>query len=231
MNFLKRVIKKIVDIIFLTKKFDDRGERVDIYYKNKIDFDKFDIYQKSHYRRYEFAAQIISTNNYIGDFACGTGYGSILLSKHSKKVLGIDISHKVIHEIQKRYKNINKVSFHQQNLLHLDYKSEFDKIVSFETIEHFKEEDIEKLLGIFNTALKPNGKLIFSTPYLQEKSEAAINLGHHLTFYIDEQKLEAWLNDAGFSVEYYKYQNYQTHEIKDQQDVKDFIICVANKIA
>ncbi|WP_131535914.1 class I SAM-dependent methyltransferase [Pedobacter nototheniae] len=231
MRFLKRVIKKIIKILFPTKKFDDRGERVDIYYKDKIGFDKFDIYQKSHYRRYEFAAQIISANNYVGDFACGTGYGSILLSKQSKKVLGVDISHKVIAEIQKRYKNFNTVSFHQQNLLHLDYNSEFDTIVSFETIEHFKEEDIERLFGVFNKALKTNGKLIFSTPYLQEKSEVAISLGHHLTFYIDEQKLEAWLRGAGFLVEYYRYQNYQTHEIKDHQETKDFIICVASKIA
>ena len=42
---------------------------------------------------------------------------------------------------------------------------------------------------------------------MQEKSEDALKLGFHLTFYIDEQKITEWLSKAGFRVETIKYQN------------------------
>jgi len=210
--------------------FDTTGERVDIKYSDEVDFETLDMFQKSHYKRYEFALERINKNDVCGDLACGTGYGSAMLAKKAWQVIGVDLNKKVIQAISKRYKKIKNVQFSNKNLLDLSLDNVFDAIISFETIEHFTEQDIVKLLGIYNKSLKQNGRLIISTPYKQERDEAALKLGHHLTFYIDEQMITGWLTNAGFEVEFFNYQNYATHTISTALINKDFVIGVAKKI-
>lgn len=238
MSVLTKVYRKIKEILGTSvKPYDfnksnplgDKGERVDIELKGKIIFDKLDIYQKNHWKRYEFAETFINDTDVIGDFACGTGYGSILLAEKAKEVCGADINAHVINKIKERYTHIRNVNFIEADLLNLSYDKYFDTIVSFETVEHFKEADIEKLLLVFKKALKPGGKIIFSTPYMQEDSEAATKAGFHQTYYIDEEKISSWLKQAGFSIESFNYQNYDTHIIEGILQKKEFIIGVANK--
>lgn len=205
------------------------GERVDIELNKNVDFEKLDIYQKNHWRRYEFAKEIIEPNDICGDFACGTGYGSIMLSDKASAVTGADLNAEVIAAIKERYKYCNTVNFLNENLLNLDIVNHFDSIISFETLEHFDEVNIARLLAIFSAALKPTGRLIFSTPYLQEQSEEAMKMGFHLTFYINEEKIKNWLYEAGMQLEVIKYQNYDTHIISYEPGKKEFIICVARK--
>tara|TARA_R110002126_G_scaffold81030_1_gene200055 strand:- start:23 stop:766 length:744 start_codon:yes stop_codon:yes gene_type:complete len=241
--FLKKILKII--ILFFKKRLGKDiesynfnksnplggdGERVDIQLHMAFNFDKLDMYQKSHFKRYEFAENIITEGSVCGDFACGTGYGSVLISDKASKVIGADIDEEVITAIKERYKEKTNITFLNENLLNLKFDELFDTIISFETIEHFAEEDIKLLLKIFAKFLKENGQLIFSTPYKQERSEGAIKLGFHLTFYIDENKINEWLNEAGFKTESIKYQNYDTHNIQNDLEKKDFIICVARKI-
>ena len=206
---------------------DGGGERVDIFYGENIVFDCLDMYQKNHYRRYEFAKSVISPGKVIGDFACGTGYGTIMLSKNAGHVIGADINKDVVEQITRRYADVKNTEFVCSNLLNLTYESRFDYIVSFETVEHLEEADIPKLFAVFARALKPDGVLIFSTPYQQAKSPEAVNMGFHQTFDIDEVKIESWLSKNGLVPECFKYQNYKTHDIKGQLSQKDFVICVA----
>jgi 2-polyprenyl-3-methyl-5-hydroxy-6-metoxy-1,4-benzoquinol methylase len=243
MSFLKRAYRKAKRILSgnqdspaaydfnKANPLGGNGERVDIQLNKGADFERMDMYQKSHWKRYEYAREIVNAGEICGDFACGTGYGSILISDKAKSVIGADLNSVVIAEITERYKENRNTRFLNENLLNLSFEDHFDTIVSFETMEHFAEHDIVTLLKIFNKALKQNGRLIFSTPYLQEKSEEAIKMGFHLTFYIDMAKIGNWLNDTGFRVESIKYQNYDTHFLRDDLEKKDFIICVARKIS
>lgn len=229
---IKKIINKFFYIIKRIKDWlslSDKGERVDIDYNRNQSLDSFDIYQKNHLKRYEFVKTMLSENDIVGDFACGTGYGTQILSEKSAKVIGVDISEKVIKAVKKRYAKNVKTEFVASNILDLTYKNYFDRIVSFETVEHLDEADIPRVFQVFFDALKNNGKLVFSVPYMQEKSEAAIKMGFHKTFYIDERKIEEWLRQAGFKVNYYKYQNYETHLVEDRLEKKDFIICEASK--
>lgn len=219
---IKAVLNELVSL-------SDGGERVDIIFSDSLDYDKLDMYQKSHLRRYEYALNCVNDNDVIGDFACGTGYGSIMLSKKALKVVSVDINKKVIESIKKRYRGEKNIDFVAASLLDLDYVDTFDDIVSFETIEHLEENDIIKVLAKYNDALRPGGKLIFSVPYIQERSENAIRMGFHLTFYIDEAKIEEWLAKTGFTDISYKYQNYEDHLVCDDAAKKDFIICMAVK--
>jgi 2-polyprenyl-3-methyl-5-hydroxy-6-metoxy-1,4-benzoquinol methylase len=226
-KLLSRIIKKILFVF--TNNLEGKGERVEIDFNKPIDFNNLNMYQKSHYKRYEFALDNIFPNSITGDFACGTGYGSIMLSKNSEKVIGIDLNDEVINKIKKRYSKNIKVEFLQDNLLNLNYDSYFNNIISFETVEHLREDDIEKLFKLYNKSLKTGGKLIFSTPYLQEMSENALKMGFHLTFLIDEIKIKKWLENTGFDLVSLNYQNYDSHFVKDDLSNKDFIICIAIK--
>lgn len=235
-SFLKKKIKKIFsskEEIYdfnISNPLGGGGERVDIQLQKIFNYEKLDMYQKNHFKRYEFAKEIVAFGDICGDFACGTGYGSVLVSDKVSKVIGADLDKEVIASIKERYKNKSNVSFLNENLLNLKFENLFDTIISFETLEHFKEEDIILLLNIFAKSLKEKGKLVFSTPYIQDKSEDAIKLGFHLTFYIDENRINGWLKDTGFKIQNVYYQNYDTHVIQKDLEKKDFIICVAQKI-
>jgi 2-polyprenyl-3-methyl-5-hydroxy-6-metoxy-1,4-benzoquinol methylase len=232
---LKKIKRKIKKLINNISKFDKNnqlgsgGERVDIIYKKKLDYSKMDMYQKNHYRRYKFALSQIYDGDICGDFACGTGYGCAMLSKKAAYVIGADINGIVIEKIRERYKKEKNIEFLALNLLDIKYECKFDRIISFETIEHFKEEDIITLFRIFCKALKPDGTIIFSTPFMQERSEAAINMGFHKTFYIDQDKIKKWLAQTDLILKGIRFQNYETHLVRESLDKKDFIICTASQ--
>lgn len=205
---------------------ENDGERMDINYYNLI-YDNFDLYQKSHYKRYEMAKSLLNDDFVVGDMACGSGYGSLILSNNCSEVHGVDIDNTTITEINKRYENETKVKFYNQNLLDIDFENKFDVIVSFESVEHFEENDITKLMSNFHKALKDGGILIFSTPYNQERCEASMKW--HKTFNITEEKIPKLLGEY-FQVEEYWYQDYETHDLKKEIIKKDFIICKVKKI-
>ena len=233
-NFLSlirfRIIQKAAQLL-RNPDLSGNGERIDLDLRgNLVDYDTFDIYQKSHFKRYEFACSSLVPHMVVGDFACGTGYGTVMLARKCRKVIGADIDTKVVKRVMGRYRTIPNVEFVVCNLLDLPYESLFDVIISFETIEHFSQESISPLFDIFRRALKTGGRLIFSTPYMQEPSAAAMRMGFHLTYRINEGTVNDWANSAGFEIEMYKYQNYQTHAIQSQLEHKDFIICTARKI-
>ena len=81
---------------------ENNGERMDINFY-KMDYNSFDMYQKSHYKRYEFVSTLIDKDDVVGDMACGSGYGSIMLSKKCKQVFGYDIDKTTVNEIKNRY--------------------------------------------------------------------------------------------------------------------------------
>ena len=132
-----------------------------------------------------------------------------------------------IEEVKKRYGNQNKVSFYNKNLLDIDFENKFDLIVSFETVEHFEEEEIDRLMGNFYRALKPNGSLLFSTPYNQEKIPASMKW--HKTFYIVEEKINDLIKNH-FKIEKTWYQDYHSHTPNEEGLIKHFIVCKATKL-
>jgi 2-polyprenyl-3-methyl-5-hydroxy-6-metoxy-1,4-benzoquinol methylase len=236
-KYIKNILKSVAPkpAIKMYKRFfrpfriNGDGERVHIDYRTPLAFEDMDMYQKSHIRRYEFAQKYVQNGMTCGDFACGTGYGTVMLAKNATKAIGADVDDRVIKEIQRRYSDKKNISFVNKNLLNLSYKNIFDVLVSFETIEHLKEKDIPKLFQIFHSAVKPMGTFIFSTPYIQIPTKEAVEQGFHLTFNINEEKINQWLTNAGFEKGQFFYQNYQTHDISKEIIPKDFIIGIAQK--
>ncbi len=111
-----------------------------------------------HLVRYKFVTGFLKPTDEVMDIACGTGYGTRMLSDYCKHVIGVDISQDQVDYARKNYGG----SFYQGNILNIH--KQFDIIVSFETIEHMSKE--EGLLAVENLkkCLKPGGILFMSTP-------------------------------------------------------------------
>ncbi len=115
-----------------------------------------------HWHRYAFAS-FLSQGKRVLDAACGEGYGSAVLARNAASVIGIDIDQVTIDHANSRYQASN-LHFECRDVIVLDDFSDasFDLIVSFETLEHLREQ--EKLLAGFHRLLNDNGLLLISTP-------------------------------------------------------------------
>ena len=115
-----------------------------------------------HLHRYAFASQYVK-NKKVLDLASGEGYGTSILSKNARCVVGIDMDHEAVVHASDTYKKEN-ITFIRGSILNIPIKSSkiFDVIVCFEAIEHVSEHDI--LLQEITRLLKDDGILIISTP-------------------------------------------------------------------
>ena len=133
---------------------------------------KTNIY-KEHFSRYNFAAQYVK-NKKILDIACGVGYGcKILVDGGASFVIGGDISDESINYANNHYKS-EKNEFIKQNLEKLDFEDKaFDCVISFETLEHIKEQ--KKVISELSRIIKPGGILIISTPNKDSRTSVEDN--------------------------------------------------------
>lgn len=116
-----------------------------------------------HVYRYEHVIKNAKKGIVVLDLACGTGYGSSMLSEiQENRIIGGDISDEALKIAESKYKKHN-LSFQKLDGTALHFTDNyFDVITSFETIEHLSEYN--KLVSEFHRVLKPGGKLFLSTP-------------------------------------------------------------------
>ena len=115
-----------------------------------------------HMHRYAMSAAWCKGKRVL-DAACGEGYGSALLASSASSVEGVDISDQAVSHAQKRYGGLKNLRFRVADCTSLPFDDdEFDRVVSFETLEHLESQ--EQLLSEFRRVLKPKGFLILSSP-------------------------------------------------------------------
>jgi len=139
-----------------------------------------------HYHRYALAAHWCANSRTL-DAACGEGYGSALLAQAGATVEGVDVSEQAIGHAKRRYGHLPGLGFQVADCSHLPYADdEFDRVVSFETLEHLAEQD--QLLAEFRRVLKPGGFLVLSSPDKAVYSDAQDNANefHVKELYRDE---------------------------------------------
>ena len=113
-------------------------------------------------QRYEFAQKYCHCKGVL-DAACGCGYGSNILSKEAKSVLGIDYSQEAIDYAQEVWAAKN-ITFKQVEInSDLTTLGKFDVVVSLETVEHLDAPIIETCQK-FHKILRPGGLLVLSHP-------------------------------------------------------------------
>ena len=142
-----------------------------------------------HVHRYNEALLYIGPGDTVLDIACGTGFGTaIIADKTSGKVIGGDIAAEAIEECRKTWHK-SGMEFRVLDGTNLDFPDNyFDKVVSFETIEHTGQ--YRKMVAEFARVLKPGGQLILSTPNREVSSPSGIivNPFHIQEFSYDELK-------------------------------------------
>jgi len=159
--------------------------------------------EDNHLERYKFAARFVNGMNVL-DIACGSGYGSKLLSASGAiKVTGVDIFKDVIEHAKSTYRGGN-LFYETGDICEYKSASLFDVIVSFETIEHV-EDHREALLNMFSQ-LKRGGTLIISTPNrLITSPGKSFNGKPKNRFHVREFTADEFctaLKDAGFQVDH-----------------------------
>jgi len=146
--------------------------------------------EAEHVRRYEWARRAMREGVVI-DAACGTGYGTALLSHGSARAVGVDIHAPAVAFARKNYSTVVIEARVEQ--LPLRTRSA-DSFVSFETIEHL--DDPASLLTEVARVLRPGGLFLVSTPNA--------NVSHGTNPYhvheLDLTELEKLLDRAGFEL-------------------------------
>ena len=123
-----------------------------------------------HLNRYHSIVPFVEGKNVL-DAACGTGYGSEILSRHASSVIGIDIDKESI-EYAKEFYSAKNIEYLAGDVEKIPLDSvKIDVAVSFETLEHLSEKKQEKFLRELKRVLKNDGLLIISTPDKQHYSD------------------------------------------------------------
>ena len=106
----------------------------------------------------------INKNDSVLDAGCGEGYVSYFLSKKAK-VIGLDISTKLIKENKKlAHKKLSFIAL-DLNKLSKKFKSRFNKIVCLEVLEH--AENLDNIIHNFSKVLKKEGALLATIPVFE----------------------------------------------------------------
>lgn len=141
-----------------------------------------------HLHRYALACEYVSGRTVL-DIASGEGYGSRLLAKSAKKVVGVDLSEEAISHAKAKYANQENLDFLVGSCTNIPAADGFfDVVVSFETIEHITEHD--KMLDEIKRVLKPGGILIISSPNKKTYTDdvQSKNVYHVHELYLSEFK-------------------------------------------
>lgn len=137
---------------------------------------------QKHIARYNLALEHVADKNVL-DIACGSGYGTQLMSRVANHVTGVDISKYAIQHAIDNYSNEN-VDYEISDLLTYNPKSKFDVIVSFETLEHL--HDTEQAQKHLMSLLNPGGFIIYSLPLNETPGQNE----HHKHIFNVEQALD-----------------------------------------
>lgn len=128
-----------------------------------------------HLHRYAFASELIYDFDVL-DIASGEGYGSYLLSRRARSVIGVDICQSAVMHANKKYGNC-KFLVGSCTAIPLE-NSSVDVVTSFETLEHIEEHEI--FFEEIKRVLRPQGFLILSTP---EKINYTVIQNHYNYFH------------------------------------------------
>ena len=107
-------------------------------------------------------ASTFAKDKTVLDFACNTGYGTEILSKTAKRVVGVDVSKKAISTARKQYSHPG-IDFQLIDGKQLPFSdNDFDIVTNFQIIEHIVDYNV--YLNELKRVLSPLGAAIFTTP-------------------------------------------------------------------
>lgn len=134
-----------------------------------------------HLHRYAWCAPLARGLDVL-DIACGEGYGSAMLAKMARSVMGVDISEEAVAHARGEYADVANLQFLTGDAAEIPLAdASVDAVISFETIEHHARQ--REMLSEIHRILRPGGFLVMSSPNRVVYSELA---GHHNGFHVKE---------------------------------------------
>lgn len=150
--------------------------------------------------RYHLIAEMIPAGLRILDIACGSGFGSALLSKNAAFVLGVDYLETYIRTAQERYPETDRLRFivgDGENFLYQNREEQFDMVISLHTLEHVPND--KAMMATLYRNLRRGGQLIVEVP-LQAQRPLGVPINpYHLREYTQEQLIRL-VEESGFQI-------------------------------
>lgn len=178
---------------------EDTGERV-----IPKEMDPMNNMLLEHIARYTFSTPYVKGR--VLDIACGSGYGSLKVAKDRKKhmdeIMGVDISEDALQYAVHNYYH-PLLTFKQGDAMDSSLPQEigqFDTILSFETIEHVKDDRL--FMKRMYDLLKPGGTLVLSTPFGKGRDYPCGSPFHY--FQLTPEEFEALFDDFSEKEIYYQ---------------------------
>lgn len=132
--------------------------------------------KERHITRYNTAIMLVG---FAGgrwlDAACGTGYGTWLMTEYADDVVGVDIDPDAIHHARQHYSKISRngkvIRFACEDVLgkglatNLLMDTQYEVVISVETLEHLdKNQQNAWIRRVAREYLKPGGVFVLTTP-------------------------------------------------------------------
>ena len=154
-----------------------------------------------HVHRYAWAVPLCRGESVI-DVACGEGYGSAMLARVAKSVVGIDVAAEAVEHAAATYGSYKNLAFLQGSAESLPCADRScDVVVSFETIEHLAAQ--EEMLDEIRRVLRPDGFLVISSPNRPVYRSLRDHLNEFHVKELDHGELDALLRQRFKYVEYF----------------------------
>ncbi|HEV2622851.1 MAG TPA: methyltransferase domain-containing protein [Frateuria sp.] len=154
-----------------------------------------------HLHRYAWCTALVAGKDVL-DIACGEGYGSAILARFGRSVLGVDISEDAVQHAATQYGKYSNLGFKVGNAAEIPLPDDsVDVVVSFETIEHHDRHS--EMLREIRRVLRKDGFLVISSPNRVVYTELA---GHHNEFHVKEldfAEFDAVLREQFDSIRYF----------------------------
>ncbi|MEO1527510.1 MAG: tetratricopeptide repeat protein [Planctomycetota bacterium] len=133
----------------------------------------------------------------ILDAGCGTGLCGEALRSYASRLVGIDLSPKMLVKASAR-KCFDELQEAELSEFMVTHTNEFDVIISADTLVYFGA--LERAFDAASIALRGNGYLLFTVEHWEQPTEIGYQLNPHGRYSHGEQYVRNSLHRAGFEV-------------------------------
>lgn len=148
-----------------------KGEKIWDFLANSYDESEKN-FQLVHIKAVENTKKYLNPDDIVLDYGCGTGTKSFEIAGDVKRVLGVDISSKMIElanrkafDLKSQNVDFTQATIFDERLL----KGSFDVILAFSILHYL--EDTREVMQRINELLKPGGFFISSTECMGEEDK------------------------------------------------------------
>lgn len=149
----------------------------------------------AHESIYHFASTLAEGLDVL-DAGCGTGYGSEILARTARSVLGVDIDPRSVAYAGRHFGGAS-VLFEVADLQQLPFDDCFDLVVASNSLEHLDQP--RAFVAGARCALRQNGSLLIAVPPIYGEADAQAHAGIH--YHRSNFRVTEWadlLREEGF---------------------------------